>query len=527
MSWLKNNPWKTTFILFFLVNMAASLLLYKNYGISIDEPIQHQHLLISAKKIFSTLGILENAPQSIQSAPDLATYEHKFYGVAAQYPLLILEFFPQTFSPNLPAFWFARHLYTRIIFLLGGVAFFLIAKKATKNNLIILLALMAYFLNPRISAHSFYNIKDSIFLSLFVISMYFLFKYLETRKIKDLALLACISAITVNVRLMGILIPAFLGFWLFVELLVHKNFAQNFKTLVIFGLFFGSILYFIWPALWGTPRATLIDAFSKFANYDWDGRVLFAGRYVSAKSPPRLYLPVWIAVSNPWLHLVFWVFGLFLPVLLLIKKSCQSHLERPYIFVAAHFFIWASFLPIVTLGSTLYSGWRHVHYLFGPFMILFVYSLDLIWKRFSAKFFSVVVAVAFLFLGHALYWMVSNHPFEYAYFNKLAGKSWSQNWEHDYWWVSSKQLLEFLVTEAQNRGEVLTFCSGNSWHVPINMQLLALDERELIRLDCSMDYAFYLHNSNTLGEFNLSGFRSVYEVRIGKEVLSTVYERVD
>ena len=83
------------------------------------------------------------------------------------------------------------------------------------------------------------------------------------------------------------------------------------------------------------------------------------------------------------------------------------------------------------------------------------------------------------------------------------------------------------MTEARNRGEVLTFCAGNSWHVPINMQLLALNERALIKLDCSTDYDFYLHNSNTLGEFNLSGFRSLYEVRIGKEVLSTVYERVD
>ncbi len=530
MSWLKNNPWKAVFIVFFAFVTVISLFTFKNYGISIDEPIQHQHLLITAKKAFSALGILDSAPQSIKSAADLSSYEHRFYGVAAQYPLLILEFFPDTFAPNLPAFWLARHLYTRVIFLLGAVAFFFIAKKITKSPLILLLSLTAYFLHPRVSAHSFYNIKDSIFLSFFVISMYFLFQYLETRKFKDLFLLGIFSATTVNVRLMGILIPAFLAFWLTLEVALQKQkIKQNLKPLLLFSPLFLAILYLIWPALWGSPQATLTAAFSKFANYDaWDGWILFAGDYISAKNPPKTYLPVWIAVTTPWSHLLLWVLGLILPALLIFKKSCRNYLEKPYIFLSAHFFIWASFLPIIILGSTLYSGWRHVQYLFGPLMLLFVYALALLWKKFSPRVFAVIVTLVSLSLVYTLGWMVANHPFEYAYFNALAGKNWNQNWEHDYWWVSSKQLLEHLL---QSQEGDLTVCAGGTGHVPLNLNLIPLDERSRIKLDCSEALeglpSYYLHNSNTLGDFKLEGFERVYTVTVGGEVISSVYKLVE
>ena len=528
MFWLKNNPWKAVFIALFALFTAISLFTYRDYGISIDEPIQHQHLLISAKKVFSTLGILETVPQSIKTAKDLSTYEHRFYGVVAQYPLIILEFFPEIFAPNLPVFWFARHLYTRLIFVFAGVAFLAILKKITKSNLLAFIGISMFFFHPRIWAHSFYNIKDSIFLSFFVFSMYFLFRYFESHKFKDLILLGIISAITVNVRLMGLLIPAFFGLWIFLEGMFAKKFKRNFKTLIVFSASFFAILYLIWPVLWGSPHSTFTAAFGKFAKYDaWDGWILFAGNYISAKGPPKLYLPVWMGVTTPWGHLLTWAFGLILPILLLIKKECRSHVEKPYIFLSATFFVWASYLPVLILGSTLYSGWRHVQYVFAPLVLLGIYGLDLLNKRFSVKVKSVIFAFIFASLGYTAFWMVKNHPHEQVYFNALAGKNWNQNWEHDYWWLSSKQLLEFLVEEAKGSEGVLVFCAGNTGHIPLNMNLLPLDERKLLLLDCSKDYSYYLYNSNTLGEFRLEGFDSVYGVVVGGEVISSVYKKVE
>ena len=42
-------------------------------------------------------------------------------------------------------------------------------------------------------------------------------------------------------------------------------------------------------------------------------------------------------------------------------------------------------------------------------------------------------------------WMIKNHPHQNVYFNKFAGKKFSSKFELDYWGLTYKENLKFLL----------------------------------------------------------------------------------
>ncbi len=541
------NPWSTIFVVFFFTVLGLSFLVFKDYGVSTDEIIQAYHLRVTGKKVTETFGLLDRASETLRDVEDLDEYDHRFYGLAGQYPLLALEFFPDTFDPMEPVYWQIRHLYTRLLFIAAGVAMFFILKEITDSNLIVLGGLFLFFLHPRVSAHSFYNIKDSVFLSFFVFSMFFLFRYLKSMSRKDLAFFAVISAVTVNIRMMGLIAPAFLVLYLLVEFFRgQRSWKESLKSLLMLGLVFSSALYLIWPALWGDPVSTFRAGLEVFSRYEaWDGWILLGGRWISAIDTPFYYLPYWILVSSPWEYLLTWVLGLLLPVFYVVFKTVRGDLQRPDIFWASTFFIWGSYLAIVLLRSNLYSGWRHVQYLFGPLIVLSVYILDLVKKRFPKGItYGVGIMVSGLLILN-IFWTVRNHPFQYTYFNWLAGEDWTERWEHDYWWLSAKQQLEWLLQNKDH--EPLIVCGGRFGHIHRNYRILSPEEKERLTLDCSWIFyddnviqisedaeflsedgeplsRYLFFNQNIEGEKNLENFRKIHSTDVGGNSISRIYK---
>jgi hypothetical protein len=226
--------------------------------------------------------------------------------------------------------------------------------------------------------------------------------------------------------------------------------------------------------------------------------------------------------------------GLLLPLLLVFRQNREA-LSKSYIFWSACFFVWGSVIPVILLGSTLYSGWRHVQYIFGPLVVLGVYGLDFVRKKLPKNANLALVSVVSISLVYTLGWGVLNHPHQYIYFNVLAGSNWGENWEHDYWWLSSKQLLEFALEDSADSDNEVAVCGGRTAHVPLNMYMIPLEERSKIRLDCTgyrdseehVVFDYLLHNNNSLGEYSpaLEGFDQVHAEVVGGEVISRVYKK--
>ena len=519
------------FVIFFVLIVLYSLFIYKDFGVSLDEEIQYTHLKVSAKKIFSTLGILEKAPESVKEAQDIEEYENKYYGVSAQYPLIFLEYFPETHGPDTPNFWFVRHLYVRIAFIFAGVCFYLILKDIIKSNSLLLLGLILFFFHPRISAHSFYNIKDSLFLSFFTISTYYLFKCIKNRKITNLITFSILTAITINIRMMGILLPVYFGFWLLLN--IKNNFKETLKTAVIFLIFTFLFLYIIWPALWGNPVNVLKEVFQTFSNYTgWDEYIVYAGEIIRGQELPVEYLPVWIAISSPLGYLLVFILGLFLTPFILFKLFKSKELGYKFhVLLFSLYTVLLSYGAIIFFNSTLYGDWRHLYYIYTSLVLMGVLGLDFLLEK-NVKLFYVSVSFIVLSLFSSFVWMKKNHPHYYVYFNVFARKDWDYKWERDYWRLSTKQLLEEFIEINNIPNSDDKYIFRGSYGGELNSYLLPPEIRDKLIFTQQYDEAQYLIGTytNVIGEYpenNFEGFEEYLSVKVDGKKIMTVFKKVE
>ena len=82
--------------------------------------------------------------------------------------------------------------------------------------------------------------------------------------------------------------------------------------------------------------------------------------------------------------------------------------------------------------------------------------------------FKFILTFVFLFsFINTSYWMIKNHPHQYVYFNFLAGKDFNKKFEMDYWGLSYKENIEFLL-DYHKAGKINLFnLSHNKLYYPL------------------------------------------------------------
>ena len=103
-------------LLFCLV--ALGLVCHRDYGLSWDEPVERITGLANVRVVAETLGLQLLAERS-QTAPDLATYEDRYYGPGLQIPITMYELLAGV--DDFSRIWPLRHLYTFLVYALSLV----------------------------------------------------------------------------------------------------------------------------------------------------------------------------------------------------------------------------------------------------------------------------------------------------------------------------------------------------------------------------------------------------------------------
>ena len=57
--------------------------------------------------------------------------------------------------------------------------------------------------------------------------------------------------------------------------------------------------------------------------------------------------------------------------------------------------------------------------------------------------------------------MYKNHPFQYVYFNLLAGKNFNEKFEMDYFGISNKNLLEYITEKVDKKVSIYNLSSSD------------------------------------------------------------------
>ena len=451
------------FLAFVLVGFFAS----DDYGIAWDEPSQIE---IGQRNYDYLLGINDS----------LVTYHDRHYGAAYELPIYALQ--KVLNFENSAQLYNFRHLINHLIFIVSLGFFFMLIMKLFRSFNTALLGTIMLYIHPRIFAHSFFNSKDVIFMSVFIIGLYTLLLLLENPSRKRILFHAIISAIVIDVRIIGIILPL-ISLLVFIPSIFKKEESQNsLKALSLYSVLLIVFIYAFWPALWTDPLL-LGKSFLKMSQFPFRYDVLFLGELIPAQQVPWNYIPTWIFVSTPPFILLLSTIGIVWLIVQYFKntESFFTIKQKWFILVLASFPIDFTILLII-LNSSLYDGWRQVYFLYPLILIAatFAYSsiMEKLNSRIIAKGFVNGFIIVFMLL--TILKIYKLHPYEQVYFNHFVSKKDNtrrKTFDMDYWGLSFCEGLEYIMNnDASNE---IKICFSNAAG-PQNISYLSEDNQQRI-----------------------------------------------
>ncbi len=426
---------KVILTLFFSAIVLIGLRIAGDYGVAWDD---HLQTVIGKQNLEYALG--ENQ--------DLFHNVDRFYGSAFELPLYYLQSFFKSFSSQI----YVRHLITHLYFVFALLLFFKLILRSFKSFPLALMGVLLLYLQPRIFAHSFFNSKDLPFLSTFVISIYTLWMLVENPgNTKRLIIHAFVTAFLIDIRLIGVLMPALsVGIMLLVYIPLRR-FRVIVKPIILYFLATTILVYMLWPALWLHPLL-FFESFVRMAHFPWRYTNLIAGHTVFATQNPWYYIPLWIGITTPVSLLIAYLVGLGFGIKnIFVKKDFLLNSQQLFMLSLAMLPIdlWLFFL---ILKPTFYDGWRHLFFLSPLLVIGAVYGVNCFFinmKKRNNKYLLVSVSIALLVLTIVpAVKMILLHPYQQVHFNMFISKKPNyirENYEMDYWGLSYKEGFEKLL----------------------------------------------------------------------------------
>jgi len=483
-----NDNYKIIVSLFFLIFLLIGLKIFNNYGLSWDEGPQrligyqnYNYIFEKNTEIFTSIG--------------------KYYGPAFEILLVALE---KTFGPtDYRDIYLVRHLATFLLFYASVFFFYLLCKDRFGSWKIGLLGSLFLILSPRIFADAFYNSKDLAFLSVFIISIYTLIKYLDKKSFFWASVHAFVCAVLIDIRIPGVIVPVFtFGFFSLKFLKSYKSEKTKpikaFFGLLCYVILLVSLTILFWPFLWENPFSNFLAAYKEMSHYPWGNTVLYMGKPIPADNLPWHYIPVWMIITTPLIYTIGFISGLIFLAYRFIKRSL---LKMNDIIFLLWFFV--PLLTVIVFKSVVYDGWRHLYFIYPAFLIISLTGLisffDFIKSKFEGKkrkilslIFIIIVILCALNIS---YFMIKNHPHQNVYFNILAGKDLRNNFELDYWGLSYRQALEYIL-----KNDPRSDIKINAANFPGEFNIDILPSKDRVRLE-------YVENINDADYF-LSEYRS-------------------
>jgi len=513
----------------FIAYFALGIGVYRDYGISADEPSERLSTLVNVKYALNFLGADR---MSSFDVPDLETYSERNYGTFLQMPSMIFELTAQ----DLGDVFYGRHLYTFILCFLGYIAFFFLLKSLFKSNLTGLLGTLMIALYPRFFAEQFYNIKDMVFVSTFMICMFTTVKCIKSRFSKRWLLLFAVSvAVSANVRIVGVIFLLLMLGYLVVDFAMGKTaqktgyevrcrhpFAAGAGLLTVWLVVYVAIL----PVTWKNPFQGVLQVFSQFSQYDnWDSTIVFMGNVIGKTEIPWYYVPVWIFISVPVWYLILCAVSAVTGLVLCIKKIRNREGFWMLLVTRYKYVVWCillmavPWLGIVLMHSTLYNGWRHCYFFLPPLVLTALFGVDYLIKK-GKRYAYVLLTIILLGGGIQAVWIVNNHPCEMVYFNHI-GKYFGAQFDRDYWHLTTKDAVRYIA--GREEGEFSVKTPGNDFY----KYMLSEEERSRIVEEEVPLYYVETYRGKTGNELDIEGYDEIYSVRVDGFKVWSVYKRHD
>ena len=484
-------------LLFAVAGVAA----LDDYGVGADELVFRNDAIAAADYI---MGDRDALP----------TDHNRFYGIAFELPLLLVERFLNLQDSR--DIFLSRHLLIRLFFIVGGFFCGLLAYRMFGSRWAGLLAMLLFLLHPRLYAHSFYNSKDIPFLVMFVIALYLTHRAFRKDTVVAFALLGVVVGLAINVRPFALLLlPAALAMrgmdWRFASGPLYRR-----RILVTGGVFAAAVLLAIYvshPYYWENPLR-FIDGLRELSQHPTHTLNLFQGEFFRSYAVPPHYIPVWFGITAPPVALMLGGVG--------AAGVCWRGLRAPgrmlrqgelrFLFLLLGCFL----LPVaaaIVLEANIYNGWRHMYFLWAPFCLLAVAGLR--WLAGNVRVGggkkrlnylnparrAAAYVLAGASLAGAVTAIVSLHPYQHIYFNFLVDRgteeSLREQFDMDYWGLSYRQGMEYLL---ERYPQLPLYIQGYS-NIAKNSRILTEETRERLFFVNREDADFRMANDFVINQW--------------------------
>jgi hypothetical protein len=196
-------------------------------------------------------------------------------------------------------------------------------------------------------------------------------------------------------------------------------------------------------------------------------------------------------------------------------------------------FLLTFFIPILVsiyFGSISYDGWRHLYFIYPSFLLIAILTLHLIKVVFLKRKNNYLYILCIILIMPTTFWMYKNHPFQYVYFNSLAGKNFNEKFEMDYFGVSNKNVLEYIIAK---EGKKVKIHNLSTTDLDLSKKILKEEIREKINIVGDIKSADYITNNyrDWNGKLNPTNvmipkdFKILYEIKVDDVPINTIYKK--
>ncbi len=409
------------------------------------------------------------------------------------------------------------------------------------------IALILLFFSPRFLGHSLNNPKDIPFALGYVFSIYYMFKFVKTLpriSIKDSILIALGIGFTLNIRIGGLLLIAILFLFAALHTLSNFKLKELFKAklpyvgkliAVLAGIcVVGYVIGFIfWPYGLEDPLKNPLESLKNMTNFKISLKQTFEGEVIWSDNVPWYYTVKYMLITIPLIVLI----GLTVSIFTFLPLS------RKYGWLNIFMVFFTFLFPLIYIiirESNVYGGWRHMNFSYVIIVGLAATGLNHLFYYFRNKNIKYAVyGLITILLLHPVAHIIKNHPYQYIYFNQLAGgiNGAYGNYEMDYYYHSLKESSNWLINNeidttankktivATNHAEIVKYYFREyTDHVTVTYV------RFYDRGNYNWDYAV-IANSYINPYQQKNGYwppaNTIHEIKVNKAVVGAVIERKD
>ena len=487
-------------VAFFTVLFFVGVFTFKDYGITLDEQLQRQHLLVNYNeyvKIINKVIQMDNIKKAREyemifvGEYNINLYPYKYYGVGIQYPIIIIEHMTN-FNMDISTSFYLKHFYIFLIYFISMIYFYLILNKfILKDKKLSLIGTMFLIMSPRIYGDAFYNIKDLTFMSLSIINCYYCFKYLKSNKLKDIIKLSLITAFTINSRVIGGII--IFACFIFKLLLNRNSLKQTIYSLLKVFIFTYVFYFIITPGMWSNPIMYPIELINFFYNYsdpisNYTQITYYFGEVIKSTNLPWHYVPVWIIITTPIIYIILFIIGSINNICIIIKKKLRK--VNAYL-LFTNIILFGTLILCIITKPTLYGGWRHLYWLYPLIIINSIIGLKYLFNKcMTSKLIYLVMGLLLINQVFIVSWMIKNHPYQYNYFNMPIRKYALDNFEVNYYKLSNTDAIKYIAKN-DKRKKIYVKSEYNS----VISNILTKKDRDRIKISETVFDENYIDNN--------------------------------